>query len=62
MNGHANSCDLSIIGGGPQAGKVGLNSSLSNWKKHYKDVRIIDQSASGLFEHSSENLLALLQP
>ena len=45
------------------AGKVGrpvLNSSLDNWKKAYSDVRIIDQSASGLFAAASMNLLELL--
>lgn len=62
INGKARTCDLLVIGEGTRSGTVGLSSSLSNWKKYYKDVRIIDQSASGLFEHSSENLLALLQP
>lgn len=39
-----------------------LSINLSNWRrKHYKDVRIIDQSASGLFEKRSENLLDLLE-
>ena len=33
---------------------------LSNWKKYYSDVRIIDTTASGLFEHRSCNLLDLL--
>lgn len=33
---------------------------LSNWKKSYSDVRIIDTTASGLFEHRSCNLLDLL--
>ena len=33
---------------------------LSNWKKSYSDVRIIDTTASGLFEHRSYNLLDLL--
>lgn len=37
-----------------------LSINLSNWRNHYKDVRIIDQSASGLFERRSVNLLELL--
>jgi len=30
---------------------------MSNWKKNYSDVRIIDQSASGLWEVVSDNIL-----
>ena len=52
--------DLTAIGGAKNAGEAKLSSSLSNWKKNYTDVRIIDQSASGLFETVSENLLDLL--
>lgn len=54
-------CDLTLIGGSKNsaATKV-LNSSVSNWKKNYKDVRIIDQSASGLWEKQSQNLLELV--
>lgn len=58
--GRANKVDLSLIGGGTSIGKTRLSSSISNWKKNYTDVRIIDQSASGLFEKVSENLLELL--
>lgn len=60
MNGKKNTCDLSAAGGTPTAGTVTLSSSLSNWRKKYHDVRIIDRSAAGLFENSSENLLELL--
>ena len=60
MNGKKNTCDLSAAGGTPTAGTVTLSSSLSNWKKKYHDVRIIDRSAAGLFENSSKNLLELL--
>ena len=52
--------DLTAIGGVASAGVATLSSSLSNWKKNYTEVRIIDQSASGLFETVSENLLDLL--
>lgn len=58
--GRAPKADLSAIGGAPSAGVAALSSSLSNWKKAYTDVRIIDQSASGLFEKVSDNLLELL--
>lgn len=37
------------------------DSKLSNWAKHYKDVRIIDTAPSGLFEERSMNLLELLK-
>ena len=52
--------DLKALGGSVSAGALTLSSSLSNWKKNYSDVRIIDQSASGLFGHESENLFDLL--
>lgn len=54
-------CDLSCIGGSKKtAATVNFSSTISNWKKYYSDVRIIDQSASGLWEKKSENLLDLL--
>lgn len=54
-------CDLESIGGSKNsaATKV-LSATVSNWKKNYSDVRIIDQSASGLWEKQSANLLELL--
>ncbi len=58
--GRANKVDLSLIGGGKSVGMARLSSSVSNWKKYYTDVRIIDRSTSGLFEKVSENLLELL--
>ncbi len=58
--GRAIKADLTEIGGATSAGVAALSSSLSNWKKNYTDVRIIDQSASGLFETISDNLLELL--
>ena len=53
-------CDLSRIGGAGKAGATLVSSSISNWKKNYSDVRILDRSASGLWEAASENLLSLL--
>ena len=58
--GRAIKADLSAVGGVSSAGVANLASSISNWKKNYSDVRIIDQSASGLFETVSDNLLNLL--
>ena len=53
-------CDLTAIGGSKNCAKTTLNSSISNWKKLYSDVRIIDQSPSGIWEKRSENILELL--
>ena len=54
-------CDLSAIGGAKKAAAtVNFSSTVSNWKKNYSDIRIIDSSASGLWEKASENLLELL--
>lgn len=53
--------NLEMIGGKKKAAAtVGLNSCISNWGKNYKNVRIIDQSSSGLWEKKSCNLLTLL--
>ena len=52
--------DLREINGSGRSAVPGLSSVLSNWKKYYTDVRIIDQSASGLWETKSQNLLDLL--
>ncbi|MBQ5780423.1 MAG: hypothetical protein IIW10_00540, partial [Spirochaetaceae bacterium] len=58
--GRKNSGNLIAIGGVKEAGVATLSSKLSNWKKNYTDVRIIDQSASGIYKTYSENLLDLL--
>lgn len=60
MTGRASGCDLKLIGGAGAAAEYTYSSKLSNWKKQYKDVRIIDISASGLYESRSQNLLELL--
>lgn len=52
--------DLHLVGGKPKAAATLLSSNLSNWKKNYSDVRVIDATSSGLFEKRSENLLELL--
>ena len=54
-------CDLKAIGGSKNsAATVSFSTSISNWKKKYSDVRIIDCSVSGMWEKQSENLLELL--
>lgn len=58
--GNAPSCDLRCIGEGGQAGTKRPSAKLSAWAKRYSDVRIVDTSASGLFESRSGNLLELL--
>lgn len=57
--GSARAADLDLLIKKPQAGRAFLSMKLSNWK-NYTDVRIIDQSASGLFEKASANLMELL--
>ena len=53
-------CDLSPINGASKAAVITLSSSVSNWKKNYSDVRIIDMTASGLYSYKTDNLLELL--
>lgn len=54
-------CDMTSLSGGRSAeGIVRLSANLSNWKKNYSDVRIIDRSSSGLFGHRTGNLLDLI--
>lgn len=58
--GRIKQADLGYLGESANSCIASLSLNLSNWKKNYKDVRIIDRSASGLFEKASENLLELL--
>lgn len=54
-------CDLQLIGGSPKAAAtVNFSSTISNWKKRYSEVRIIDSSVAGLWEKRSMNLFELL--
>lgn len=55
-----NGIDLSLLGGSKKSGTKLLNASLSNWKKTYSNVQILDSSPTGLRECQSENLLSLL--
>ncbi len=58
--GRSGSCDLKIINGVPNAANIRINALLRTLAKNYKDVRIVDVSASGLFENKTNNLLELL--
>lgn len=54
-------CDLSLIGGAKGSGATnGFSTNVSNWKKTYSDVRVIDSSVSGLWTKKSENILELI--
>ncbi len=54
-------CDLSPIGGKEKSAASKCSANFSNLKKYYSDVRIIDSSASGLYEQKSPNLLDFLE-
>lgn len=56
----AGGTDLRTIGGSNSSGETALSTNISNWKKNYSDVRIIDTSASGMHTKQSMNLLELL--
>lgn len=58
--GRASSCDLTSIKGVANAAAFRLNALLSNLAKNTSDIRIIDASASGLYEKKSFNLVELL--
>jgi len=60
MGSGAAGVDLTACGGTSKAGAKVINAKLSNWKKRYQEVRIVDISASGLFRKASSNLLDLL--
>lgn len=53
-------CNLKDIGGSVNEANYIINSRISNWKKNYKCVKIIDESASGIFRKESENILEWL--
>lgn len=53
-------CDLLGIGGAKRAAVTTMSTGLSNWKKNYSSVKIVDRSTAGLWEQHSCNLLELL--
>lgn len=58
--GRVKQADLKDLKESNNSGISTMSMNLSNWKKNYTDVRIVDQSASGFFEKVSDNLLDLL--
>lgn len=57
----AGGCDLQAIGGSKNsAATSSFSTTVSNWKKNYKNVHIVDSSVSGLWQKESENILDLL--
>lgn len=58
--GRSSGCDLTLIGGKKQAAVCTVSSKVSNWTKNYECVKIIDESASGIFRKESENILEWL--
>lgn len=58
--GRVGGCDLTAVGGVKTAVVYTNSSAVSNWKKYFSDVRIIDETASGLYRSSTDNLLELL--
>ena len=59
-SGRAEKCDLTLIGGSKSAGTYTMSSNLRNLLGKYECVKIVDVSASGIFESQSINLLDLL--
>ncbi|MBQ9414348.1 MAG: type II CRISPR RNA-guided endonuclease Cas9 [Clostridia bacterium] len=49
--------DLQAIGGAKMVASTKISTTLSNWKKTYDRVTIVNMSASGLWEKESDNLL-----
>ena len=49
---------MTTLDGKKGTGSIYLSANISNWK--YSDIRIIDRSASGLYETKSINLKELL--
>ena len=58
--GRMKQADLKCFNESASSGIIKLSMNLSNWKKNYTDVRIVDSSASGLFESVSDNILNML--
>ena len=60
QRGGSGGVDMLAIGGKKQGGAKTINAALSNWKKNYSDVHIVDSSPAGLHESVGPNLLELL--
>ena len=49
--------DLRLVGGKSTSGAKSFSSNMSNWRKNFTNVRIVEQSASGIWSNISGNLL-----
>ncbi len=58
--GRAAGCDLQDIGGSKNSAVMVMSAKLSISAKKYNDIRIIDTSASGIYNKESQNLLEFL--
>ena len=58
--GRGQGCNLELIGGKKKSAEFTLSSKISNWGKKYSDVRIINESASGIYRQESDNILEWL--
>lgn len=58
--GRSGTCNLKSIGGVEKAASYRISAKVSNWKKNYTCVKIINESASGIFRKESENILEWL--
>ena len=59
--GRMKQADLKNLNESSSSGEMTLSLNISNWKRLYSDVRIVDRSASGLYESvSKDNILDLL--
>ena len=58
--GRSGTCDLSLLGGSSKAAAYVMSASLENLSKNFKDIRIMETSASGLYASKSKNLLEYL--
>lgn len=53
-------CDLKSINGSAQAARIMISADLTGLSIKYSDIRLVEQSASGLFVSKSQNLLEYL--
>lgn len=53
-------CNLKDIGGDNGSAVTRISSTMSTWKKNFKNIKIINVSPSGIWEKETQNLLELL--
>ena len=56
MTNRSRGCDLTALKGVAGAAEFAKSTKLSNLFKKFKEIKIIDTSASGLFENKTEDL------